>query len=850
MIKSYIRGIMLCLSFLTATSGNFVKAQHKGDFSNLVCFLRFGDETADEAFENPVTYYEQLFNDEAEGANSVYNYFREASYNQLFWKSSFFPQANGTEIVSFKAANPRDYYRTKNSINTIGYEDEVDRAAREQALIRELAAYLSANLPESAVIDSNDDGLFDNLCIIVSGRSELSNRHLLWPHRSDLALPDEKAIYIKGKKLVGYLMVFDGANGFESLQPVPVNTGVVCHEMSHTLGTYDLYHVNDNLNPVGVWDLMSDNLKAPQQMTAYTKWRYCKWIDEIPEITEPGRYTLNPVGGTKKENIAYKIKPIGADEYFVVEYRKKEGAFDAGLPASGLLVYRINPNYTGGNLNYNGTTRLDEQYIFRPGGTTTADGRINEAVFSAESGRTTFGGTADYKPFYSNGNEARFALTDISTCGETLSFTLEKMEERIFLSDTHINLHGQTGSQMEITVEADVDWSISELPEWLTVSPTSGTAGKTILTVRTNSDNGTAQIRTAQILLAGTEKPEVQGILTVGQYSGLLLPPSALKAETTDEGISLSWTAPIEGQPLLTEDFENPENPNGWTITTTGNRNWRWQADAKNTAAYEGNYSMYMPGAWDDIHQEENLISPAFAYGKTLTFYSKSIAPGKTVSKQYYHVEVSKDNGQTWTVVFDLMKDCDVVNQYTPVTIDLSEHMSAEMKIAFHAYDDNNIGLSYWWNIDNLTIYPETEESMINGYAVYRNGIRIGTSTDCTFTDKTPAAGNNIYTVRATGDFGETSDSEAVTIAYTPTGIVSAATPHLQIVCRDGQVSVSADTDLHDVRILRTDGRLAAQSNGNGHTHVMHLSSAPHGVYLLTFRTAEHDRPVVIKFVH
>ena len=259
---------------------------------------------------------------------------------------------------------------------------------------------------------------------------------------------------------------------------------------------------------------------------------------------------------------------------------------------------------------------------------------------------------------------------------------------------------------------------------------------------------------------------------------------------------------------------------------------------------------MFMPGAWDDIHQEENLISPAFAYGKTLTFYSKSIAPGKTVSKQYYHVEVSKDNGQTWTVVFDLMKDCNVVNQYTPVTIDLSEHMSAEMKIAFHAYDDNNVGLSYWWNIDNLTIYPETEESMINGYAVYRNGIRIGTSTDCTFTDKTPAAGNNIYTVRATGDFGETSDSEAVTIAYTPTGIVSAATPHLQIVCRDGQVSVCADTDLHDVRILWTDGRLAAQSNGNGHTHVMHLSSAPHGVYLLTFRTAEHDRPVVIKFVH
>lgn len=59
-------------------------------------------------------------------------------------------------------------------------------------------------------------------------------------------------------------------------------------------------------------------------MTAYTKYRYCKWIDEIPEISEAGTYTLNPVGGSSKENIAYKIKPVGSDEYFVVEYRKRK----------------------------------------------------------------------------------------------------------------------------------------------------------------------------------------------------------------------------------------------------------------------------------------------------------------------------------------------------------------------------------------------------------------------------------------------------------------------------------------------------------------------------------------------
>ncbi len=114
---------------------------------------------------------------------------------------------------------------------------------------------------------------------------------------------------------------------------------------------------------LGIWDLMSDNQLVAQNMTAYTKYRYCKWIDEIPEISKAGTCTLYPVGGSSKENIAYKIKPVGSDEYFVVEYRKQEG-FDKSLPGSGLLIYRINPAYTGGNVNYNGTTRLDEQYIF------------------------------------------------------------------------------------------------------------------------------------------------------------------------------------------------------------------------------------------------------------------------------------------------------------------------------------------------------------------------------------------------------------------------------------------------------------------------------------------------------
>lgn len=344
-------------------------------------------------------------------------------------------------------------------------------------------------------------------------------------------------------------MVFNDANGWSSLSPVPLNTGVLCHEMSHTLGTYDLYHVNDNLNPVGVWDLMSDNLTTPQQMSAYTKYRYCKWIDEIPEISTPGTYTLNPVGGTTKENIAYKIKPTGSDEYFIVEYRRKDGTFDRGLPSSGLLVYRINPNVTGGNLNYNGTTRLDEQYLFRPGGTVTLDGDISKAAFSAESGRTAIGGNAELKPFYSDGKEAKFALANISSCGETISFDLLELTPQIYIPKPNVTLGGAINSTAQVIVESDVAWRIVDVPDWLTITPLQGEAGQSTIVLQAKSANENAQLRISDFHLQGVEDPSITAIVNVSQRSDLIQSPSALTAKEEGNTVVLTWVAPHEGTP-------------------------------------------------------------------------------------------------------------------------------------------------------------------------------------------------------------------------------------------------------------------------------------------------------------
>ncbi len=67
--------------------------ENKGNLSNLVVFILFSDES-DTIFEKPLSYYETLFNDSTTGTCSVYNYFKTASYNQLFWTSGFYPSAD------------------------------------------------------------------------------------------------------------------------------------------------------------------------------------------------------------------------------------------------------------------------------------------------------------------------------------------------------------------------------------------------------------------------------------------------------------------------------------------------------------------------------------------------------------------------------------------------------------------------------------------------------------------------------------------------------------------------------------------------------------------------------------
>ena len=384
-------------------------SQTIGKFYNLVIFIRFSDE---EEFTDKLGDIKSLFNDNATGVNSVYNYYKEASYGQLEITSSFYPSSNTENILSYKDFNPRNFYTAWSQSNPIGYSNRMERSERELTLLENALKSMKSQIGNSVQLDGNNDGLIDNICFITKGSPEFWGL-LLWPHASYLG---SRNISINGKLAATYCFQIESI--FKES-----GVGVVCHELFHDLGAPDLYHYNDNgISPVYSWDIMESNTNPPQHMSAYMKYRYGGWIPSIPEITESGTYYLKPLTSTTKN--CFKIaSPNSNSEYFVVEYRKKMGAFENSLPGEGLLVYRI---LSGENLGGNSSGPPDEVYIFRPQGTLINNGKPELAALSVNSGRIQINDNSDPFSFLSDGMPGGLDISNIGSLGDSISFTFKK----------------------------------------------------------------------------------------------------------------------------------------------------------------------------------------------------------------------------------------------------------------------------------------------------------------------------------------------------------------------------------------------------------------------------------------
>ena len=340
----------------------------KGNFNNIVISIRFSDQAPTSL---TLQDYEDKFNSTSN--LSLKFYYKEVSNSQLNITSYFFPKPQGQTILEYQDSHPRDYYNVFDSItNPGGYIS--DGTEREQTLYQNAIEYVKNQIIDSQInFDISNDGIIDNVVFILQGYGD-SWGGMFWPMYGALFSKD---IYIGDKRVIPY-------NKHLSFYFRP---DVLCHEFFHSLSAPDLYrYVNDDIDPAGSWDLMG--MTGGQHMTTYMKWKYGKWFDEIPTIIQPGTYTLQPV--SKSPYACYKIpSPVSSTEYFILEYRKKEGLLESTIPTNyldGLIIYRINTAVSWGNAY----GPPDELYIYRSLGDIQKNGDIAKASFSAYVNRTQF----------------------------------------------------------------------------------------------------------------------------------------------------------------------------------------------------------------------------------------------------------------------------------------------------------------------------------------------------------------------------------------------------------------------------------------------------------------------------
>ena len=386
-----------------------------GTLNNISIFIRFSD---DGQFTNSYSSIANMFNDVSQGAISMRSYFRAASYGAIEIPTTFYPGHNGETIISYQDTYPRSYFQPYNAYtNPNGYQEE-DRVEREFGLLERAVNYINAYypVPTNLNIDYDGDGYVDNVCFIVKGDvGDWSS--MLWPHKWTLY---DRTVNINGKRVWTFNFQLADASGY-------FNTSTMCHEMNHSLGAPDMYHYSySGPEPVGSWDLMDANAIPPQHCGAYMKMKYGHWIDEIPEITQSGTYTLNPISSSSPTNVAYKIATTDPNQFYVLEYRNTSNPFESALPGSGLLIYRIDTRFDG-NKDYNPSNGIyDEIYIFRPNGTVSVNGDLSRAHFSSGVSRTEFSSSTNPYPFFTNGTiDNNTRIYNITSAGNTISFSVQ-----------------------------------------------------------------------------------------------------------------------------------------------------------------------------------------------------------------------------------------------------------------------------------------------------------------------------------------------------------------------------------------------------------------------------------------
>ncbi|GAA1753101.1 hypothetical protein HF984_01820 [Rothia terrae] len=272
-------------------------------------------------------------------------------------------------------------------------------------LVRDTMLAMRERNPDTTHWDLNNDGLIDNLSILVQlpgGKNGYNSGSFLVPHRAT----GTTGVTINGLDVDHHLILPAtqmSSGGFT----IGSSNDTIKHGYLHTIGIWDLYRGGEVGNtqggvPVGIWSIMGQANRA---------WPLAQEREDLGWVTIPTvdiasaqsqQITLHKPYSADGDQAIRIASPFNDSESFVIEYRqqtpKYQGNIDAHLPDSGAIIYRVNDAVNNthdgkSNVSLDGQVH-DYIYVFRQDSETATSGLVpSTAVLSPD--RVTDYGSAN-----------------------------------------------------------------------------------------------------------------------------------------------------------------------------------------------------------------------------------------------------------------------------------------------------------------------------------------------------------------------------------------------------------------------------------------------------------------------
>jgi len=793
---------------------------------------------------------------------SVHDYYVENSYGKV--------NLEITVAGPYTVSQPLSYYGANDPSTGSDYITRVHQFATEAANL-----VFTGNNPTINPSDyDNGKGGIGGFHIIYAGYGEEAGGGdtCIWAHESDFY----PALTFGNEQLVNYSCSAElrGNSGTNI-----THIGVVCHEMGHVLGAVDFYDTSGgSFLGTGNWDLMAsgnwnNDGACPSHINMYQKIQF-GWVNPTI-LTQPQTITNMP--SSAMNAVAYRYDTSTPGEYFILENRQKTG-FDQYVPGNGLLIYRISINKTDSLSNTINTGSPQEVYPIcasattNPTGTAASYGNINSAgcPFPGTSNNTSFTDYTIPSATSWKGANTLKPVTNIQMQNSAVSFKF-MMQDATPISNLQATVAGQSVQLKWNQASGASGYNVyrnnillitlmNQDTTYTQYNVGSGSYSYCVTALYKNSNNTLESSPVCQ---------EVQ--VTNSSIDGTSLTVQNLTAQNTNgsRDVQLNWQSPFVSDwmtfaqnvdyisnggtnPFTTAvRFTTDDLQNFYGSKLTQVRFWVDTAQCKYTIQVwlQDPGLTSVPGTPIFTQLVDN---PKLGSENVVTLTSPvSLVNNKEL---WIGIQFQMTNPKAYVAGLDGSSPTASMRNwiYTDNWYYIGESDSTNWDIAGYLQFDNTF-LSA--PADTLLRSSNATTATATNYVVYRDNVKIATTTQPQYLDAQPPSGNHIYCVSIAYDSGTESEQVCVEATTSSNDAIEAVNPDEVInvfpnpVKRGETLSIQSDTGINSTISLYTiSGQLILQEQMTAPVFQKQMNFDP-GVYLLkvTNNSKSFIRKIIIK---